>query len=84
MSLSNLQRQILFADEDVGARKAVLAAEAVKRLNPYVVCEVEAVRLTEFNARELIEDCDIVADGSDNFDTRYIVSDACFLRENRW
>ncbi|WP_184421391.1 HesA/MoeB/ThiF family protein [Rhodoblastus sphagnicola] len=78
VSLSNLQRQILFADEDVGAGKAGLAAAAIKKLNPNVAVTVEAVRLTQVNARDLIEDCDIVADGSDNFDTRYIVSDACF------
>jgi adenylyltransferase/sulfurtransferase len=78
VSLSNLQRQILFADEDVGSGKAALAAEAVRRLNPNIVCAVEAVRLTSLNARELIADCDVVADGSDNFDTRYLVSDACF------
>jgi len=78
VSLSNLQRQILFADEDVGAGKAVLAAEAVKRLNPNVACDVASVRLTGLNAPDLIGDCDVVADGSDNFDTRYLVSDACF------
>ncbi|MCW2314584.1 adenylyltransferase/sulfurtransferase [Rhodoblastus acidophilus] len=78
VSLSNLQRQILFADEDVGAGKAALAAAAVQKLNPNVVCQVEAVRLTQSNVRALIEDCDVVADGSDNFDTRYLVSDACY------
>jgi adenylyltransferase/sulfurtransferase len=78
VSLSNLQRQILFADEDIGGGKADLAARAVARLNPLVECRVEPVRLTGLNVRALIEDCDVVADGSDNFDTRYIVSDACF------
>jgi len=78
VSLSNLQRQILFADEDVGAGKAALAAAAVQKLNPNVACQVEAVRLTQHNVRALIEDCDVVADGSDNFDTRYLVSDACY------
>jgi adenylyltransferase/sulfurtransferase len=78
VSLSNLQRQILFADEDIGAAKATLAAQAVRKLNPHVACGVEKVRLTQVNVSGLIADCDIVADGSDNFDTRYIVSDACF------
>ncbi len=78
VALSNLQRQILFADEDIGGGKAELAAAALKRLNPHVLCEVEPVRLTQANVQALIEDCDLVADGSDNFDTRYIVSDACF------
>jgi adenylyltransferase/sulfurtransferase len=79
VALSNLQRQILFADEDIGAPKATLAAEAVRRLNPHVACVAEAVRLTRLNVMELIADCDVVADGSDNFDTRYLVSDACFF-----
>jgi adenylyltransferase/sulfurtransferase len=79
VALSNLQRQILFADEDIGAPKAALAAEAVRKLNPNVACAVEPVRLTQLNVKALIEDCDVIADGSDNFDTRYIVSDACFF-----
>jgi adenylyltransferase/sulfurtransferase len=79
VSLSNLQRQILFADEDIGAPKAILAAEAVRKLNPNVACVVEPVRLTPLNVMALIGDCDVVADGSDNFDTRYLVSDACFF-----
>ncbi len=78
VSLSNLQRQILFGEADLGRPKAEVAAEALARLNPNVRVIAQALRLTADNVRALIEDCDVVADGSDNFDTRYIVSDACF------
>ncbi|MGO9391094.1 HesA/MoeB/ThiF family protein [Rhodoblastus sp.] len=78
VSLSNLQRQVLFGEADLGRPKAEVAAEALARLNPHVRVIAQAVRLTADNVRALIEDCDVVADGSDNFDTRYIVSDACF------
>ncbi len=78
VSLSNLQRQILFGEADLGRAKVEVAAEALARLNPHVRVIPQALRLTSDNVRALIEDHDIVADGSDNFDTRYIVSDACF------
>jgi adenylyltransferase/sulfurtransferase len=78
VSLSNLQRQILFGAKDVGRPKTEVAVEVLARLNPGVHVIPRKVRLTAENVRELIEDSDIVADGSDNFDTRYLVSDACF------
>jgi len=78
VSLSNLQRQVIHGTPDVGRPKVASAAEAVRRLNPHVTVEPHAVRLGPGNARELIRGYDIVADGSDNFDTRYAVSDACF------
>ncbi|NBJ11750.1 HesA/MoeB/ThiF family protein [Microvirga arsenatis] len=78
VSLSNLQRQVIHGTPDVGRPKVASAAEAVRRLNPHVAVETHAVRLGPENARELIRGYDIVADGSDNFDTRYAVSDACF------
>ncbi len=79
VSLSNLQRQILFGEADLGRAKTEAAAEVLARLNPHVRVIGRPARLNAGNARELIEDCDVVADGSDNFDTRYIVSDACFF-----
>ena len=79
VSLSNLQRQIIHATPDVGAPKVMSAAAAIGRLNPHVAVEVRATRLTAANALELVERYDLVADGSDNFQTRYLVSDACFL-----
>jgi molybdopterin-synthase adenylyltransferase len=79
VSLSNLQRQVIFATEEVGKSKVERAASAVKRLNPHVSAEPHHVRLTAANALELIARYDIVADGSDNFATRYLVSDACYF-----
>ena len=78
VSLSNLQRQVIHATPDLGRPKIESAAEAVLRLNPHVAVEAHATRLTVDNARELVRGYDLVADGSDNFDTRYAVSDACF------
>jgi adenylyltransferase/sulfurtransferase len=78
VSLSNLQRQVIHQTEDVGRLKVESAAQAVRRLNPYVSAEARAGRITPQNARELIRAYDLVADGSDNFETRYAVSDACF------
>src|SRR5437763_1497408 len=79
VSLSNLQRQIIHATGDIGRPKVESAAEEIARLNPHVGVERHGVRLTAANARYLIASYDIVADGSDNFATRYLVSDACFL-----
>ncbi len=78
VSLSNLQRQILFRTGDVGSLKTEAAASALNALNPGVKIETHAVRLTAENARDLIAAYDIVADGSDNFDTRFLVNDTCF------
>ncbi|MCB5174037.1 MULTISPECIES: HesA/MoeB/ThiF family protein [Microvirga] len=79
VSLSNLQRQVIHGMADLGRPKAESAAEAVRRINPHVAVEVHASRLTETNARSLVGSYDVVADGSDNFETRYAVSDACFF-----
>jgi molybdopterin/thiamine biosynthesis adenylyltransferase len=78
VSLSNLQRQVLHGTPDVGRSKVASAAAAVARLNPHVAVEGHRLRIGAANARALIARYDIVADGSDNFDTRYAVSDACF------
>ena len=79
VALSNLQRQVLHATADIGRPKVETAAAAILRLNPHVNVETHAVRLTAANALALIGDYDLVADGSDNFATRYLVSDACFF-----
>ena len=78
VSLSNLQRQV--AHGTLPARRPQLrsAAPAIARLNPHVRTTPFPVRLTTENARDLVRGFDVVADGSDNFATRYAVSDACF------
>jgi adenylyltransferase/sulfurtransferase len=79
VSLSNLQRQVIHATPDVGAPKVDSAAAAIARLNPHVAVQTHAVRLGPANALDIIARYDLVADGSDNFATRYLVSDACYL-----
>ena len=79
VSLSNLQRQIIHATPDVGARKVDSAAARIAALNPHVKVMPHATRINASNALALIGACDLVLDGSDNFSTRYLVSDACFL-----
>ncbi|MCW6510691.1 HesA/MoeB/ThiF family protein [Lichenifustis flavocetrariae] len=78
VSLSNLQRQVIFETPDLGAGKAEVAAARLKRLNPHLVVRVHDMRLTGENAPGVLADYDVVADGSDNFVTRYAVADACF------
>jgi molybdopterin-synthase adenylyltransferase len=78
VSLSNLQRQVIHGTPDLGRSKVESAVDAVGRLNPHVTVEPFPVRLTPANARDLMGRYDLVADGSDNFETRYAVSDACF------
>ncbi len=79
VSLSNLQRQVIHATPDVGKPKVETAAAMIGRLNPHVAAEQHQVRLDAANALSLIGGYDIVADGSDNFATRYLVSDACYF-----
>jgi adenylyltransferase/sulfurtransferase len=70
---------VIFSTSDIGAAKAERAGEAIARLNPHVQVETHNVRLTAANALDLISGYDIVADGSDNFTTRYLVADACYF-----
>jgi adenylyltransferase/sulfurtransferase len=79
VSLSNLQRQIAHRTADVGRAKTQSARDAALAINPEIEVALHPVRLTAANALELIAGYDIVADGSDNFDTRFLVNDACFL-----
>ena len=76
---SNLQRQVLFTVEDVGKSKAQTAGRRLKALNPHIEIHVHETRFTRENALDLIKDYDVVADGTDNFPTRYLVNDACVL-----
>jgi len=79
VSLDNLQRQIVHDTGSVGASKVASAAATLKRLNPNVAVDAIEARLDARNALEHIGRYDIVADGSDNFATRYLVSDACYF-----
>lgn len=79
VSLSNLQRQVIFGTDDVGTRKVDAAEAVIARLNPHVAVETHMTRLDASNALDLISQYDLVADGSDNFATRYLVSDACYF-----
>jgi adenylyltransferase/sulfurtransferase len=79
VSLDNLQRQIVHTTAQVGTPKVESAAESIARLNPQVEVELYNQRLDAANALDIIPRYDIVADGSDNFATRYLVSDACYL-----
>lgn len=77
VSLSNLQRQVIHATDTIGTAKTKSAKAAIARINPNVAVELHDFRLTADNAAELIARYDIVVDGSDNFETRYVVADAC-------
>ncbi|HEV2567458.1 HesA/MoeB/ThiF family protein [Sphingomonas sp.] len=77
VSLSNLQRQVLFGTGDIGRHKVEVAQQAAARLNPELILECVSQRIDAGNVAELIGDCDLVLDGCDNFATRLTVSDHC-------
>jgi molybdopterin-synthase adenylyltransferase len=79
VSLSNLQRQVIHATPDLGAPKVESATALIGRLNPHVAVEPHRDRLIGRNALALIGRYDLVVDGSDNFATRYLVTDACYF-----
>jgi molybdopterin/thiamine biosynthesis adenylyltransferase/rhodanese-related sulfurtransferase len=79
VDLSNLQRQILHRTEDVGRPKVESARDTIRALNPDVTVVPYAERLTVENIERIIKDYDLIVDGSDNFATRYLVNDACYL-----
>ena len=76
---TNLQRQVLFAEDDVGKSKASVAAEKLRRMNSLIEVEAMPVRLGAENALQILSRYDVIVDGSDNFTTRYLVNDACVL-----
>jgi adenylyltransferase/sulfurtransferase len=83
IDLSNLQRQILYDTADVGRSKTELAAKRIRGINPHVTVETHDTRFDASNALELVARYDLVADGSDNFATRYLVNDACVIAGKR-
>lgn len=76
---SNLHRQVLFTVKDIGKPKAKIAAKKLKKLNPEIKINVHNLKLSSDNALEILKDYDLVADGTDNFPTRYLVNDACVI-----
>ena len=79
VEISNLQRQVLHSTRDVGRPKVMSAADRLRDLNPHVEVATHQARLTSANAMELLRGHDVIVDGSDNFQTRYLVNDACVL-----
>ncbi len=79
VDVTNLQRQIIHGTKDVGRPKLVSAAETIQDINPRVELVPHETRLTSENALDILKDYDIIADGTDNFATRYLVNDACVL-----
>ncbi len=76
---SNLHRQILYSEKDVGKSKADVAKERLVQVNPNILVELHKVRLDSSNALGILKNYDIIMDGTDNFPTRYLVNDACVL-----
>lgn len=77
IEIHNLHRQILYTENEIGQLKAVVAKEVLSKLNPLIKVEAITEKLTLENAAKIIEQYDIVVDGSDNFTTRYLVNDTC-------
>jgi adenylyltransferase/sulfurtransferase len=76
---SNLQRQIIHGQKDIGRSKTESARDSVLEINPYVTVQLHEVRLDSTNVMEIFADYDLIVDGTDNFATRYLVNDACVL-----
>ena len=79
VDFTNLQRQVIHGTSDVGRKKLDSAADTLREINPNIEIRKFETRLTSANALELFREFDIVADGTDNFPTRYLVNDACVL-----
>lgn len=78
VDLSNLQRQVIHRTSDIGVAKVTSAERAMAEINPEVTVRAHRERLTAANVEQLVADYDLVADGSDNFATRYLLNDTCF------
>ena len=83
---SNLQRQTMFTESDASERlpKAIACATHLREINSEVTVEAEIVDVNHSNIERLIEDCDVVLDGTDNFSTRYLINDACVKHSVKW
>ena len=83
---SNLQRQTMFTEQDAADRtpKAVAAANHIRELNSEIQVEAEIADVNHSNIERLVEGCDVVLDGTDNFATRYLINDACVKHDRNW
>ncbi len=83
---SNLQRQTMFTERDASERipKAIAAANHIREINAEIEVEPEIADVNHSNIERLVEDCDVVLDGTDNFATRYLINDACVKHEINW
>lgn len=79
IDISNLQRQVLYTEQEIGQSKTAVAEKKLKALNPNVTINTYPVFINSTNALDIIRDYDIVVDGSDNFATRYLINDACVM-----
>jgi adenylyltransferase/sulfurtransferase len=77
VDISNLHRQILYTENDIGKKKAIIAAQRIKQLNPHIETQIHDVLLSEENAKQILSEYDIIVDGCDNFATRYVINDIC-------
>ncbi|UCG70042.1 MAG: ThiF family adenylyltransferase, partial [Thermoplasmata archaeon] len=84
VELENLQRQILFDESDIGIPKAVAAQEKLKKINSEIEIEAVVKDLIPSNAEKMLENVNIVLDGTDNMETRYLINDVCIKREIPW
>lgn len=84
VDMSNLQRQVLFTMDDIGRSKAKSAAQRLRALNPDIKIEAYAENLTDINAEKLFELYDVILDGTDNFETKYLINDAAVKFNKPW
>ncbi len=84
VELNNLQRQILFDEEDIGKYKALAACEKLKKINSSINIEAQVTDVNYKNIEDLIKDADIVLDGTDNIETRFVINDACVKDSKPW
>lgn len=80
VSTGNLHRQILYTPADVGLKKSVIAADRLQQQNPGIKVVTHDVKITSMNVIDLISQYDIIVDGTDNFETRYLLNDACVIK----
>jgi adenylyltransferase/sulfurtransferase len=79
VDVTNLQRQVIFGTSDAGRPKPAVAAERLSDLNPEIEIVAHETKFTSENAKDLVELCDVVVDGTDNFAAKYLINDACVL-----